>query len=96
MFKFYLLQLLSLAFEIYFWLIIIRVIFSWIPVPNNRIFRSFYIFVYEITEPFLSLIRRFIPVVGSGGIGIDFSPFIAVILLQLIERALFTIINILF
>lgn len=96
MLKFYLLRVLGLAFEIYFWMIIIRVVFSWIPVPNNRIFRSFYMFVYEITEPFLSLIRRFIPVVGAGGVGIDFSPLIAVILLQLIERALFTLINILF
>lgn len=85
-----------LAFEIYFWLIIARVLFSWIPLPQNKLLRTLYEIAYELTEPFLSLIRRFVPVFSTSGVGIDFSPFIAIILLQLIERALITVISLLF
>lgn len=93
---YFLSSFIHLAFEIYFWLIIARVIFSWIPVPHNRFFRQIYEFVYEVTEPFLRLIRKFVPVIGAGGIGIDLSPWIAIILLQIVERALINLIYLVF
>lgn len=88
--------LVRIAFEVYFWLILLRVIFSWIGPPRNRILYRLYEFVYDITEPLLSAIRRVVPVLGAGGVGIDFSPIIAIFLLRLAERAVITVISIVF
>ncbi|MGI6677537.1 MAG: YggT family protein [Dehalobacterium sp.] len=69
------------AFEVLNWLIIIRVFLSWIRHdPRNPLIR----FVYEITEPILAPIRRMIPV--RPGMPIDWSPFIAILLLIVVEK----------
>ncbi len=70
----YLCEVLSLV-------IIARVIVSWFsPSPTNRLA----IILYQVTEPFLVPLRRIIPRVGM----FDFSPFVAIILLQLIVSLL--------
>ena len=72
---------LKIAFEVYNWLIIIRVFLSWIPHdPRKPIFR----FLYEITEPVLAPFRRLIGLRTA----IDFSPVIAIIVLQLVESVI--------
>ncbi|MCR6544539.1 YggT family protein [Dehalobacterium formicoaceticum] len=69
------------AFEVLNWLIIIRVILSWIRHdPRNPLIR----FIYEITEPILAPIRRLIPI--RPGMPIDWSPFVAILLLMLVEQ----------
>lgn len=71
--------------EVYVWLIIIRVILSWIPSSNSSLFRSIYRFLYDVTEPYLGLFRRLLPTIGRGGVGIDLSPILAIIVLFVIE-----------
>lgn len=62
-------------------LIIARSILSWFsPGPTNWLA----IFLYRVTEPILAPLRRIIPKAGM----IDFSPVVAIILLQLIARLL--------
>jgi YggT family protein len=57
----------------YMWIIIGRAIISWVNAdPYNPIVR----FLYEVTEPLLSRIRRFIPFFGGG---IDFSPMVLIL-----------------
>jgi len=75
-----LVDFIVIAFRVLFWLIIARVVLSWIPIgnPNNFIVN----FIYEITEPILAPIRNLIP---RGSLPIDFSPIIALILLRLLE-----------
>lgn len=62
----------------YVWVVIGRVVISWVNAdPYNPIVN----FLYQITEPLLSRIRRFLPVFG----GLDFAPMIlilAIIFLQ--------------
>jgi len=61
--------------------ILARVIMSWFsPSPTNRLA----IILYQVTELFLSPLRRIIPRVGM----FDFTPFVAVVLLQLIRYLL--------
>ncbi|MGI6686031.1 MAG: YggT family protein [Bacillota bacterium] len=70
-----------MAFEVLNWLIIIRVLLSWIRHdPYHPIIR----FIYETTEPILKPFRKLIPV--RPGMPIDWSPFIAIIVLQFVER----------
>lgn len=62
-------------------LIIARAILSWFsPRPTNRLA----IILYQVTEPVLSPLRRIIPRVGM----LDFTPLVAIILLQLIRYLL--------
>ncbi|MGI9859914.1 YggT family protein [Moorella naiadis] len=78
--------LVRVAFEVLNWLIIARILISWFPHdPDNVIMR----FIYEITEPVLAPFRRLMP---RTTIPIDFSPIIAVLVLQLVERLLITFI----
>ncbi len=71
--------LVDFVLSAYMWVVIGRAVISWVNAdPYNPIVR----FLYDITEPVLVRIRRFLPVMGGG---IDFSPMVlilAIIFLQ--------------
>jgi len=76
------------AIDFVFWLlnvaILLRVLFSWInPDPYNPFVRV----VYRISEPILNPLRRHIPPFG----GIDITPIVAVIILELVRSILLTL-----
>lgn len=74
----WLIPYIRIAFEVLDWLIIIRVLLSWIPHdPYNPIFR----FIYEITEPVLAPFRRLL----GRRMMVDFSPILAIFAIQLVE-----------
>lgn len=58
-----------------------RVILSWVP---TRLPWGLNDFIFSVTEPVLGPIRRALPMAA----GMDFSPLIALVLLQLVERLL--------
>ena len=58
-----------------------RVLLSWIP---TRLPWGLNDFIFSVSEPILAPIRRALPIAA----GMDFSPLIALVLLQLIERVL--------
>ena len=61
---------LSWCLDIYMWLIIARAILSWVnPDPYNPIVR----FLYNVTEPVLSYLRRRLPLIYAG---LDLSPLV--------------------
>jgi len=63
-----------------------RILLSWMPMDRgNRLVRI----IYEITEPILGPIRRVLPALG----GLDLSPMIALILIQVAERVLIMILQ---
>jgi YggT family protein len=65
--------LIDFILSAYMWIVIGRAVISWVNAdPYNPIVR----FVYDITEPPLAKIRRFIPIYGGG---IDFSPMILIL-----------------
>jgi len=61
-----------------------RVILSWVP---TRLPWGLNDFIFSVTEPILAPIRRALPT----GAGMDFSPLIALVLLQLVEQLLLRI-----
>lgn len=76
-------KLLDLVLVLYLWIILARVILSWIRVDQyNPVIR----FIHTVTEPVLSKVRSQIPV--SFG-GIDFSPML--ILLAIFFLRLFLV-----
>lgn len=56
-----------------------RVILSWVP---TRLPWGLNDFIFSVTEPILAPIRRALPMAA----GMDFSPLIALVLLQLVEQ----------
>lgn len=71
--------ILNKIIEIYYIILIIRVLISWVsPDPYNFIVQL----LYRITEPILSPFRRIIPL---GRIGIDLSPIFAMLALYFIQ-----------
>jgi YggT family protein len=69
-------------FLVYIILILIRVLLSWIPrMPYNPTLRSVLDFITDTTDPYLNLFRRIIPPIGGGGLGLDLSPMIGIIVL---------------
>jgi YggT family protein len=57
--------------------IFVRVIMSWVPM---RLPLGLNELVWNVTEPVLAPIRRYMPIAG----GMDFSPLIALVLIQII------------
>ena len=69
-------------------LIIARVILSWVPVRQGGLLYDIVAVLDSVTGPYLNLFRRIIPPLG----GVDFSPVIALLALNLAERLVFNII----
>lgn len=65
-------------FQLLFWLVIISVILSYFMDPYHPIRRS----IDSVVEPMLAPIRRVVPLVGM----IDFSPFVLILLIQLLRN----------
>jgi YggT family protein len=73
-------NIVSVVLTIYYWLIIIRALLSWVnPDPYNPVVN----FLYRITEPVLAPLRRVIPV--GGNYGIDLSPLIAIVAIYFLK-----------
>ncbi len=76
-------------FLVYLVLIFIRVLLSWVPrLPYNRALRAFVDFVHETTDPYLNIFRRLLPPIGGGGLAIDLSPILAIIVLMILSRVI--------
>jgi YggT family protein len=70
---------------VYIVLIFIRILTSWIPrMPYNRYLAAFLQFISDVTDPYLNLFRRFIPMVRLGPGALDLSPIVATIVLIIV------------
>jgi len=70
---------------VYFVLIFIRIIISWIPrMPYNRVLDAVLTFVKDVTDPYLNLFRRFIPPLRMGPGALDLSPMVGIIVLWIV------------
>jgi len=66
--------------NIYMVLIFIRILLSWF--PNVNMYEGPLSVIPQLTDPYLNVFRSFIPPLG----GIDFSPIIAIFLLQFVAQ----------
>lgn len=66
--------------NIYMILIFIRILLSWF--PNVNMYEGPLSVIPQLTDPYLNVFRSFIPPLG----GIDFSPIIAIFLLQFVAQ----------
>lgn len=69
-------MLIGLLIQLYSFVILARVLMSWVNIdPSSPLART----IYDLTEPVLRPVRNLLPPAA----GIDFSPMIVLILLQI-------------
>ena len=76
--------------NLYTWVLIINVIFSWLIAMSifntqNRIIIAIYFGTKRLTDPLLNPIRNFLPNLG----GIDISPVVLILILYFIRNLLY-------
>ncbi len=81
------LDVVLLVLGLYKWVVIASAIFSWLYAfgvvnPRNQFVATIGRVLYQLTEPALRPIRRYVPNIG----GLDISPVILLLLIFLIER----------
>jgi YggT family protein len=77
--------IVSLVFQIYEFLVLIRVLLSWVNVsPYHPAIQI----LHRLTDPILRPLRRVIPPIGGV---IDISPVVALILLEILHRILVSV-----
>lgn len=73
-------MVLNGALTLYFWIIIVSAVLSWVnPDPYNPLVRI----IYSLTEPVLYWIRRTLPFVFIGGV--DLSPIVVLFAIQFLK-----------
>ena len=75
-------------FTVYLILIFAYILTSWIPLPYNVWLNRVQRFLYDVVDPYLRVFRRFLPQVSLGGLGLDLSPIIAIIVLIIANRVI--------
>jgi YggT family protein len=76
--------LIYLLLQLYSFVILARVLMSWVQIdPYSPLART----IFNLTEPVLQPIRNLLPPAS----GLDFSPMIAIILLQVLGQFLITL-----
>ena len=65
------------------------IITSWLRLPYSPTLNRIQRFLYDVSEPYLRLFRRFMPSLGP----LDLSPWVATIVLWIVAKALISILD---
>ena len=69
--------------------LLVYVLSSWVRLPYSPALDRIMHFVHDVSEPYLRLFRRLLPMAGP----LDFSPLLAFVALGVIDRLLHWILN---
>ncbi|MBW4079218.1 MAG: YggT family protein [Acidobacteria bacterium] len=75
--------------SLYIWVLIISALLSWFPTTDQSGgLAATKRFLWRITEPVLRPLRQIVPRPRIGGVGIDFSVLVAIILLEVLNTVI--------
>lgn len=78
-------NLLCNLVQIYSLCVLVRVLLSWFPPPApGSAFETFAGFLSALTDPVLDPLRRALPPARMGGMALDLSPMVLLLLLQIV------------
>jgi uncharacterized protein YggT (Ycf19 family) len=85
-------------FLVFIILVISSVAISWVvnirgSLPYNAPLRAVTGFIDETTSPYLNAFRRVLPTVGAGGMGLDLSPMVGLIMLFVVRAIIVGLIS---
>jgi len=73
-----------------YWLVIfVYILVSWLRLPYSPTLNRIQRFLYDVCDPYLRLFRRFVPPIGP----LDLSPWIAVLVLVVLQQIIHSILN---
>ena len=73
------------AFTLYSFAIFGRIILSWVPLRSGTFAYRLYSILYDATEPYLRVFRRYLPVVRVGNAALDLSPLVGLVVLVVVR-----------
>ena len=76
------------AVMVYSWIIFARIVLSWFPVGPGSPIAPIKGAVHALTEPYLGLFRRLIPMMRFGNFAFDLSAFVGLVLLLIVMQVL--------
>jgi YggT family protein len=68
----------------YFLVVLLRVVLSWFPLSPDGVGAQVYGLTVTLTEPLLGPLRRALPMVRLGNMGLDLSPIVLIFGLQIL------------
>ena len=77
-------EIICIALQLYVIVIFARIIFSWFPITPGSALESIDSLLRMLTEPVLGPLRRALPPVRLGGMGLDLSPMIVLLVIEII------------
>ena len=83
-----LILLLYWLVSLYTIIILVRAVMSWIPLRAGTTAYRVYGIVYDVTEPYLRVIRRYVPPIRTGNGAVDLSPLIGLVILFVVQQVL--------
>lgn len=81
-------HIVYLIVEIYLFILIIRILLSWFPISQDSPITPVVKVLAAVTDPVLRPLRRILPPLTVGGMGIDLSPIILCVVLEIVLRIL--------
>ena len=78
--------LVETALSIYSFAILLRIILSWVPLRSGTLSYRLFSILYDVTEPYLRLFRRYLPLVRFGNAALDLSPIVGLAVLFVVQR----------
>ncbi len=88
----FLARVVSLAFELYWLAIFGRILLSWVPLRSGTFAYRVYSILYDATEPYLRLFRRYLPLVRLGNAALDLSPLVGLVVLVIVRTIVVSLI----
>jgi YggT family protein len=73
-------------YYVYLFCIFVYIILSWFRLPFSRWLSVVQRFLHDVVNPYLSIFRRFLPMLRLGGVGLDLSPIVGILVLSAVWR----------
>jgi YggT family protein len=77
-------HIVYLIVEIYLYVLIARIVLSWFPISSSSPITPVVRALSAVTDPVLKPLRKVLPPLNLGGMGIDLSPIILCVVLEII------------
>jgi YggT family protein len=81
-------QIFCILLTVYWFILFVRIIFSWFPPPMSGPGRAIFEVIYDVTEPILGLVRGLLPAIRMGAMGLDLSPIIVFVAIAVLQQAI--------
>jgi len=77
-------HVIAYLIELYVIILIVRALLSWIPARPDSAFEKVVRALDHLTEPVLRPVRRMLPPIRAGGMGIDLSIIVVILVAEIV------------